>query len=298
MGTSTTSRGPKGKTSLLPTYYVTGDGSSNQDGNTNSTVDGTGNNLLTGNNQQPVNNQDAAQQGKATVIPKTTNDWSDARNAFTRYTNKTRGSNIRKAANSYVKTYGGSGGATRSASRGISAGQKLVSFLGAMSAPVGSGYEETLKGLGLSAYVGKRPEEALAKIADAIAPTGATNDDAIARDAIISTLDRLYTRITEQGGDITALETLTPEMIKETVIEYVSTYIFDKWVYELGLAVEKNAVSEQQAINIEADMKEFIRAEVNLSLKDKAIDDFNLHTSANKLVIDNIFQTAYSTLEK
>jgi hypothetical protein len=157
---------------------------------------------------------------------------------------------------------------------------------------------QTLTQLGLSNFIGHSSEETLAKIADAIAPIGATNDEAIARDAIIATLDQLYTKILETGGDITQLESLTPEMIKETVIEYVGIYIFKKWVYELGIAVEKNTVTEKQAIEMELEIKDFINAEVKLSLNGKNVQDFDLNNQANQQIIETIFQTAYSTLEQ
>ncbi len=296
MGTSSSNGGPSGKTSLLPTYYNPGASidqgqqASGSDSSTDGTDGGTG--QTDGNIQQP--SQVTLPQG--TILSR---DWGAAKGAFTRFTKNTAGSSIKKAAKTYVRTLGGSRGATRSAIRGITAGRGLIRFLGSTSTPSGGpGLNPTLAQFGLSNFIGHSSEETLAKIADAIAPAGATNDEAIGRDAIIATLDQLYTKILENGGDITELETMTPEMIKETVIEYVGIYIFKKWVYELGIAVEKNTVSEKQAIAMELEIKDFIHAEVKLSLSGKNVRDFDLNNPSNQQIIDTIFQTAYSTFEE
>jgi hypothetical protein len=289
MGTSSSNGGPSGKGSLLPSWYNDTSGGQGQEA---------ANPDLSGNQTEGGDQQGGSQDSQAEAIPKTSGDWKDAKGAFTRYTKNTGGSNIRKAAKKYVRTLGGSRGATHSASSGISAGRGLVSFLGAVSSSFGGGLNQTLTKLGLTEFIGHSSEETLAKIADAIAPVGATNDEAIARDAVIATLDLLYTKILENGGDITALESLTPNMIKETVIDYVGVYIFKKWVYELGLAVEKNAVTEKQAIEMETEIKDFIYAEVKLSLQGKDIREFNLNDRTNQQIIENIFQAAYSTLDE
>lgn len=291
MGTSSSNGGPSGVSSLLPSWYspsapsggTAPGGAGNNDGNSGETqqANGNGNESSEGQNVQSQPN------------PNSTENWTNAKGAFTRFTKRTGGSNIRKAAKGYVRTLGGSQGATKSASRGITVGGGFATFLGSASS---RGLNATLTALGLINYIGRSSEEILAKIADAIAPTGATNDEAIARDAIITTLDIIYTKIAENGGDISALETLTPEMIKEAVVAYISVYIFKKWVYELGIAVEKNTVSERQAIEMETEIRDFITAEVQLAMQDKTIRDFDLNNVTNQQTIETIFQTAYSTL--
>lgn len=294
MGTSSSNGGPSGKSSLLPSYY----NPSAADNHVISTT-APAPNAIDVSAQPTTNTEPPIIQTSPRNTPSFTGDWTVARGAMTRFANRTAGSSVRKAAKNYVRTLGGSRGASRSASRGISSGRTLVSFLGSVSRlSGGNGLNPTLTQLGLSAFIGQSSEETLAKIANAIAPIGATNDEAIARDAIIATLDQLYTKILENGGDITTMESLTPEMIKETVIEYVGIYIFKKWVYELGIAVEKNTVTEKQAIHMENEIKDFIRAEVKLSLANKDVRDFDMNNPANKQIIDSIFTIAYSTLEQ
>lgn len=287
MGTSASNGGPSGTSSLLPSWYPSinppSSSSNPNDENDNTEQDSNSATPL------PVDQYDVV-----TPLPVSTENWSNAKGAFTRYTKSTAGSNIRKAARSYVRTLGGSRAATKSASTGIAVGGRFGSFLSSVAA---QGLAPTLTTLGLTAFIGSSSEEILARIADTIAPNGSTNDEAIARDAILSTLDAIYTKIIEAGSDITTLESLSPEMIKDAVIGYVSIYIFKKWVYELGIAVEKNSITEQQAITLEAEIKDFIVAEVQSAMADKTIRDFDLNSTSNQQIIETIFQTAYSTLQ-
>jgi hypothetical protein len=293
MGTSSSNSGPSGISSLLPSWY-----NSPPEGSENSVADseasdGHQDNGNGSENVAPPPYDQNDQTPNAT--PNRTENWKDAKGSFTRYTRSTAGANIRKAARSYVRTLGGTKGATRSASRGISVGAGFASFLGSAAT---AGIDATLTSLGLTSFIGRSSEEILAKIADSIAPSGATNEEAIARDAIIATLDSIYTGVIENGGDITSLETLTPDMIAEAVVLYVSVYIFKKWVYELGVAVEKNTVSEKHAIEMEIEIKDFVFAEVQLAMQGKTLRDFDLNSEANQQIIESIFDTAYSTIQQ
>lgn len=298
MGTSSSNGGPSGSSSLLPSWYPSTGAGMGGNGGAGDDGDSGGKNEADGSAEGSKNNQgqDTGNQGsQKQPTPTTSKSWTNAKGAFTRFTRNTAGSGLGKAGRSYVRTLGGARGATRSATRGMSVGG---GFGGVLASVATRGINATLTSLGLTNYVGRSSEEILARLADAIAPIGATNDEAIARDALIATLDLIYTKIVENGGDLAALETLTPEMIKDAVIAYVSIYIFKKWVYELGIAVERNTVTERQAVEMEIEIKEFISAEVRLAMQDKPIRDFDLNTADNQQTIEAIFQNAYSTLEQ
>lgn len=225
--------------------------------------------------------------------------WPSARRAINRFADTGTGTNLRNASRNYSRTLGGSLLASRASTTGISAGRGLATFLGGVSAAGagGGGLAQTVSNMGIATLDGQSPEFVLAKIADSIAPPGATNDEAVAREAVLSTLDRLYMELVNRGDDLSALEALTPERIKDVIIEYTSCYIYKKWVYELGISIEKNAVSERQALDLEVQMKDFIRAEVQTKFRDVRHDQLDLANPANQATIEYIFQLAYSTLE-
>lgn len=292
MGTSASNGGPKGSPPLLPDWF----NPSPPDGNNQDTPQD-GNNDSDGENDSTNENDSQDQNNPDTQNQNPTNqstDWGKSKGALTRIAKLTSGSSIQKAGRKYVSGLGGRRGATRAAAQGRITGGKYASFLGAIAS---GGINNALQNLGLDNLVGKSSEEICLAIADAIAPTGSTNDEAIARDALISTLDSLYNKLQENGNDFSNVDSLSLDQIKETLIEYVSNYVFNKWMYELGNAIEKGSVTESNAINLENEVRDLIYAETFEHYRDLPIETFNISDSSNNAIIEEIFQTAYSTLE-
>ncbi len=295
MGTSASNGGPKGSPPLLPDWYHPSppdghDHDAPQDGNNDSDGENdTANNDGHGNNDSAEqNNSDAPNQTNQST------DWGKSKGALTRIAKSTSGSSIQKAGRKYLSGLGGRTGATRAAAQGRITGGKYAGFLRAIAS---GGINNALQNFGLDNLVDKTSEEICLAIADAIAPTGSTNDEAIARDALISTLDSLYNKLQENGNDFTNVDSLSLDQIKETLIEYVSNFVFNKWMYELGTAIEKGSVTESAAINLETQVRDLIYAETFEHYRDIPAETFNLSDSSNNAMIEEIFQTAYSTLE-
>lgn len=282
MGTSASNGGPKGSPPLLPDWFnpspPEGDNQNEEQGGSNDSDD----------ENESTNNNDSPNQSDQST------DWGKSKGALTRIAKSTPGSNIRKAGRKYVSGLGGAKGATRAAAQGRITGGKYASFLGAIAS---GGITNAFQSLGLGNLAGKSSEEICLAIADAIAPTGSTNDEAIARDALISTLDSLYNKLQENGDDFTNVDSLSLDQIKETLIEYVSNYVFNKWMYELGNAIEKGSVTELDAINLETEVKDLIYTETFERYRDVPVETFNISDQSNNAIIKDIFQTAYSTLE-
>jgi hypothetical protein len=286
MGTSASNGGPKGAPPLLPDWYPDApttpeperENPAPQPDEVLPTPDG-----------QPV---PAPELPLPANTP--TGDWKSSKGALTRLSNNTSGSSGRKAAGRYLNSLGGAGAATRAAAQGVRVGNSYAGFLGALGS---GGVTNVLNTLGLSEFIGRSPDEICAAIADSLAPVGSTNDEAIARDALITTLDALYTQILEAGGDLDSLSSLSPEMVKETLMAYVSNFIFTKWMYELGNAIERGNITETQAISLEHEVRDLIQAETIEHYRDLNITQLNLNDADNTALITNIFETAYSTLE-
>lgn len=281
MGTSASNNGPKKNSSLLPSWATEPNGNSSDGENQNN-----------GNEKTPENGSETSENP---ISPSSTGNWGAAKGALSRYIKGTNGSSLRKASRRYVKTLGGASKATKAAAKGVATGGAFFNFVSGVS---NNGFAKTLEQFGLSDCIGKSSEEVLARIADKIAPIGSTNDEAIARDAILETLDFLYEKLLDEGKSLDALESLDEKTMKDSVVEYISTYIFKKWLYEVGLAIEKNELSEKEAIGLEKEIKEFVRDETILALKDKNILTINPTDGDSKRIIENIFELAYSTISK
>jgi hypothetical protein len=281
MGTSASNGGPKGAPPLLPDWYPDAPQPPEPE---------------PPQPPEPGQNPEQAPQPQESPLPGNTptKDWGAAKGALTRVSNGTGGSSGRKAAGRYLNTLGGSKAATRAAARGVSVGSRFAGFLGSVAA---GGMTGTLQSLGLQDFVGRTPDEICAAIANALAPIGSTNDEAIARDALIATLDTLYAQILEGGGSLDDLNALSPELLKGTLIEYVSNFIFTKWMYELGIAIEKGNVTEQEAISLESEVKDLILTQTTEQYRDMDVTQLDLNDTNTIALVSEIFETAYSTLE-
>ncbi|APS38607.1 Qat anti-phage system associated protein QatB [Salegentibacter sp. T436] len=224
-----------------------------------------------------------------------TADFQSVKSNFTKYVNKPSRSTFKTAIRSYIGKTGGVKKSTISAAAGIRTGRGYISFLNNLGS---QGLSETLSQLGLTSHIGKSSEEVLAIIADKIAPVGSTNDEAIARAAVLIATEKLYGRLEEDGQDLATLDTLNEAHIKEVVIEYVSAYIFKKWVYEAGMALEKNKLSENKAIELEHQMKDLIKQEVKGGIEKANLKNFNLAQESGRDLVLEIFELAYTTLEE
>ena len=278
MGTSASGTGPKGKTPLLPSWATDSDNAPETDEK---------------NNQQSDDTLNETVDSKPETVP--TQKLSGTKSILTRISNGGGGSSFKTFAKSYIKSSGGSRAATKSSIAGINVGRNYLGFLSGVSK---EGFNETLQKYDLSDCIGKSSEEVIAKIADRIAPTGSTNDEAIARAAIMIAFDRLYEKILDSGRDIESLDSINSETLSDTVVEFVSAYIFKKWVYEAGIALERNDLSESEAIKLENEMRFFIRDEVKNGFKKADISKIDLAQGEGKKIIEDIFELAYSTLEK
>lgn len=280
MGTSASGTGPKGNTPLLPSWA---------DSPNNSPVE----------EQNDENNEqvDSPENDSSNPVPDKvpSQKLTGTKSILTRITNGGRGSSFKTFAKSYVKSSGGSKAATKASIAGINVGKSYLSFLSNIT---NEGFNETLNKYDLSDCVGKSSEEVMARIADRIAPTGSTNDEAIARSAVMIAFDKLCEKILDSGKDIESLDNIDSETLSDTVIEFVSAYIFKKWVYEAGIALEKNELSESEAIELENEMRFFIRDEVKSGFKKADISKIDLAQGEGQKLVNDIFELAYSTLEK
>ncbi|MBQ20564.1 MAG: hypothetical protein CMD31_07395 [Flavobacteriales bacterium] len=288
MGTSISGSGPKGKSPLLPSWATGIDDSGSSD-----------------DEQESQENDNNSEEGEQDSSSNQTNDKiSDieyanslrgAKSSLSHYINNRKGYSLKGAVKSYIRSTGGHKKATKSSISGIKAGNNFINFWGGVSQV---GFKETLEKYDLTDCIGKSTEEVFAKIADKIAPIGSTNDEAIARAAIMMAFDKLCERMIENNQDLDTLDKLDSETLKETVVEFVSAYIFKKWVYEAGIALEKNNLTENEAVGLENEMRNFVRDEVKNGFKKMDVVTFDITEGDGKKMIEKIFNTAYSTLEK
>lgn len=148
--------------------------------------------------------------------------------------------------------------------------------------------------MGLQAVVGRDVNEVLAAIAGILAPDGATKEEAAARDAISETLQNLFERFMDEGRDLTALENMTREDIAAAIETCIGSYIYNRWLGDLGIKIEEHAITATEAVRLEREMREFVRETVRLDMSRVDVLTLDWQSQAGQLFVDNIYRDAYS----
>lgn len=201
---------------------------------------------------------------------------------------------LQGAANRYVGARGGGGTAARSAQAGRASTARVGGFLSGVAS---RGFTQAALDLGLSALLGRNVDQVLAAIANALAPDGATQEEAVARQAVNDTLAFLYERYGLQDGDLNKLDAMDREGVTEAVAVSVTSYVYHRWVQELGRKLEENAYTANEAVRLERDVRAFIEETVKLDMT--RIDPVTLDWGgpAGQQFVERIYRDAYEMLE-
>ncbi|WP_191906957.1 Qat anti-phage system associated protein QatB [Adhaeribacter soli] len=227
--------------------------------------------------------------------PEETGNWGGAKGYMAKTASGSSGYTISKGAKAYVKAMGGARKASRAARVGKTSTARLGNFLRSISE---NGFEETLRRYGLADLIGQPAAKVFASIADLIAPSGATNEDANTRAAVLDALENLYVQFELENDDLTKLEALGEQDIRIAILDCCKAYIYEKWLQQLGLAIERKAITANEALAKEQEAKNFIKEAVNYDFENKSLLNMDFSRGEGKLLINNIFTEAYLILEQ
>lgn len=200
----------------------------------------------------------------------------------------------RRAARDYVRARGGSQRAAQSASSARGATSRLAGFLSNVST---GGFAAAVRQLGLGSLAGRPAHDVMAAITNALAPRGATLADAAARQAIADTLAELWERRGVVDGGLDRLQAMTPDDVRGAITESVSSYIFYQWVLELGRAIERQAVSTNQAITMEREMRQYIHDTLTLDLAGTDVLAVDWGGAQGQAIISKVYADAFALIE-
>ncbi len=162
-------------------------------------------------------------------------------------------------ARSYVSGRGGPRGAATSAVSGRRATASLGSFLSTVS---NRGAQTAAEIFGVAKYLGQSAETLITALANTLAPEGNTIEEVAARRAIDDSLLHLYDNLELNDGTLDAIESMDEAMIHETLQVSVESYIFHRWLQDLGDRIEKKAVSPKEAVRLEREIRQYVREAV------------------------------------
>lgn len=297
MGTSTSPGGPRGPFPLLPPWAQGGgDGFPGLDG------DGPAPDPTTNPAPDTVGNGNGTPEptpGMPPAVPlpmPAMGNLGRAKNAMSRAASGGGGGGrIQRAARRYVSGRGGSRAAAWSAQSGRQATQRLGGFLAAVSA---GGFRAAAEGFRLDIVLGQPVDAVFAAIANAIAPAGATLEEAAARRAVDDALCLLYERVGLQDGDFAKLDAVDVDTVREVLQASVAGYIYNRWLQEVGDRIERRSVSADAAVDLERQVRQFVTETVRIDFEGIDVLRFNWADRQGREFVERIYRDAYSLLEE
>jgi len=200
----------------------------------------------------------------------------------------------RRAARDYVRARGGARRAAQAATSARGATARFAGFLSSLSS---GGVDGAVRQLGLGSLAGRPAHDVLAAITNALAPQGATLADAASRQAIAETLAALWDARGVTEGGLDRLQSMTPDDIRAAITESVSAHIFYQWVLELGRAIERRAVSTNEAVTMEREMRQYIRDTLKLDLARTDVLLVDWRGQQGRQIVEKVFTEAYALIE-
>lgn len=220
--------------------------------------------------------------------------WRGAKNSMSKYASGNGGENgKRKAVSNYVKGYGGSRNAAKSAKSAIRTTINIGDFFNSVSK---KGIVQVLQDYNIQTE-GRKPKEILNDIVNQLAPAPDSNENAIARKALINTMSVIYDKFEDEKKDISLLDTTDSNISSMLINKYFETFIYERLINEMGSRIEKKAESSAAAERIEKDLKEYIESKVSTTLKDKPLSIINSQTKNVYKLVEGLYQQCYKVLE-
>ncbi|KYF76577.1 hypothetical protein BE11_47615 [Sorangium cellulosum] len=200
---------------------------------------------------------------------------------------------LRSAGEAYVRARGGAKGASGAARAGRKATASLAGFLSGIAT---GGVGAALERAGLAQFVGRDQAAVFAAITNALAPAGASTEEAAARHATAAVVEELYERFSVETNGLERLNAMNADDVRDAIESSIAKYIYFRWLGELCQRVEDKSVSGAQAERLEREMKAYVRDIVRLDLK--AVDVLKLDWSgmAAARLLSDLYEQAYSVL--
>lgn len=277
MGTSSSNNGPSNNTPLLPSWAEPNENPSSPD------------------IENQPNPKDDESNPPRVEIP-LSGEWRPAKSSLSSFVREPSPNKFNSAAKSYVRAGGGAKSISKSIVSGKRAGIRLGSLLASFS---NKGVGNTFRELFELDFGGLSLESAINKVVDYLSPQDGTIEDSITADAISETLYEIYKDFDLSNNDLSVLDNITNENIQDILSKYAASYIYSKWVNEIGIVLENKEISETQIVKIERQMKEFIKGSIKLEFSEINFKNESIiEKNEIRRIMDEVFETAYQSLEE
>lgn len=218
--------------------------------------------------------------------------WQATKTEFSKYINGNGGS-IRQTVSNYVKSSGGAGGLLKSSSSGIRATANISKLFSAIQR---EGYEKTFESLGIE-YQGKSAKEICSDLVNYVSPSSTSKEDAVAREAAINAMSKIYQFIESSEIDIKALDRIDNDLMDEVMGTYVECYIWGRILNDLEYCLEKHSDDIERTLHIEDEMKLYVSSVVDVAFHSPGIREKVFGDRTISAGVEELYKKCYSALE-
>lgn len=231
MGTSASTKGPKGTNPLVAPWA--------EDGNKIT--------ISTGSGSIDIDNENSAELNEPTAnVQISPNRFSDSRQAFGRYAKSGSVGDLKKALKAYRKSAtGGGGGAAKRLANGITAGTGLFGLLTGSQVTTSHGVLE------LASLKGLSTDQAIDKVLEYLVPDNADSD--LVRVAMNTAMGEVLESV-QSFDDLN----FDGDTISQLFSSYLTELVFQQLVIDMGTAWQK-LESPVRQVEMENQLRELIK---------------------------------------
>jgi hypothetical protein len=149
----------------------------------------------------------------------------------------------------------------------------------------------------LGAFLDRGLDVFLVALTRVLAPRAGTNEEAAAHAAVADTAAFLFDECGVEDTGLEALEALDARMIGRALEHYVASFINTRLMHVLGSRIEAEAQSPEQAVALEAEVKDYVRERVRLDFAGRDLMQIDWEAPESQREVEDIFEEAYGLLE-
>ena len=218
--------------------------------------------------------------------------WTVVKSAFSKYA-KGNSKNYKRLISNYVKANGGAKNAARTLKSGIQSTANLGKFI---NNAYSGGFGEAFREANIS-FEGKSAKEIINELINYLAPIPTTKEDAVARKAIITSMEWLYQRLEEEGKDIASMDKLDKETINLIIPIQIENVINERILSDMGSRFEENSSSSSDTLRKENEIKDYIVSKVEATFKNVDFTTLNFNENNISKMVENLYYKCYKVME-
>lgn len=188
--------------------------------------------------------------------------WPAVKTAFGSWASMASGDGREAALRAAMKKFVAAQGGGRKAAHASPSGRATFAGFAGFLADAGKrGTAQALHGRGISGLAGRSIEEVVAELADIFLPSNGTDEDGVARRAVIETL----VEVMDDEGKVKDFLNCSADEISAMLRAFLVNYIHGRLLHAMGHFIHKRAEDPGALDELEAEMRDYVKTAIEHS---------------------------------